>query len=89
MTASQRLSPAQQECILRHYDRTLGGVEVVSAEHRSTLLALYNRGIVTEIQRAYDGGPYCAKLTEEGLLWRSVYEGGDWQRSASSGEQTP
>jgi len=69
----QGFTPAMQRCILREYDRTLGGVEIVSCEQRRTLDALHDRGCVGDIAGPqWDGGPWTARLTETGLEWRRI-----------------
>lgn len=69
------ISATQRECIVREYDRTFGGREVVSADRGSTLHALAKRGLVSEVTMPrWQGGPWTAYLTEKGVALRASYQ---------------
>lgn len=70
-----KLTNAQKAVLLRHYDRTVGGAELVSADYRPTLDALEQRGLVGEVSMPrWLGGPHTASLTATGLAERERLE---------------
>lgn len=86
---SAELSKAQEDVILRHYDRTLGGEEVVSAAYPNTLDALERRGLVCRVSMPrWTGGPHTARLTATGLAERQRLEDRALPRPLDQGGET-